>query len=302
CEYLKENEHFSQADAVVFRGARLESPLAQTVLTDPSRPTNQRWIFMENESPYRVGRKVDLRKYNRVFNLTSTYSPESDLHRVDMRRLKRCTVNHEKYEQLKNTDYTHKKRNDTMVAWFVSRCRSQSKREKYVHQLQKYISVDIYGRCGTRSCGDRDAGTWEKDNCHEKLLHQDNSYKFYLSFENSFCRFYVTEKLWILQHLDVVPIVMGLVDYEDMLPKESFINVRDFASPKELAQFLLKLNENPELYNEYIRKKNSLICKLQYAYKPWECILCQKMHDLKGRKTVVGNLDAVWGSEQCVNP
>ncbi len=37
----------------------------------------------------------------------------------------------------------------------------------------------------------------------------DESYKFYLSFENSVCSDYVSEKFWKILNLDVVPVVLS---------------------------------------------------------------------------------------------
>jgi len=73
-----------------------------------------------------------------------------------------------------------------LVAWFVSNCESESLREKYVQTMKKYIDVDVYGKCGDHVC-------WvgEQDECYNIL---ERDYKFYLAFENSFCRDYVTEK------------------------------------------------------------------------------------------------------------
>jgi hypothetical protein len=36
------------------------------------------------------------------------------------------------------------------VAWFVSNCHESNTRKKYTQELQKYIPVDIYGKCGTK--------------------------------------------------------------------------------------------------------------------------------------------------------
>jgi hypothetical protein len=38
------------------------------------------------------------------------------------------------------------------VVWFVSNFDSESKREVYVKELQKYIDVDVYGKCGPLKC------------------------------------------------------------------------------------------------------------------------------------------------------
>ena len=35
------------------------------------------------------------------------------------------------------------------MAWFVSNCNAPSGRQKYVEQLKKYVSVDVYGMLWT---------------------------------------------------------------------------------------------------------------------------------------------------------
>ena len=46
-------------------------------------------------------------------------------------------------------------------------------------------------------------------------------------------------------------------DYERAAPYKSYIHVDDFEGPKELAEFLKKLEENDDQYNEYFRWKVS---------------------------------------------
>lgn len=57
-----------------------------------------------------------------------------------------------------------------------------------VKKLRKLIPVDVYGKCGKLKC---QRSEWRK--CKEML---DRDYKFYLSFENSLCLDYVTEKFY----------------------------------------------------------------------------------------------------------
>ena len=40
-----------------------------------------------------------------------------------------------------------------LIAWFVSNCHTHSRRESYVRRMKKVTSVDVYGECGTMSCG-----------------------------------------------------------------------------------------------------------------------------------------------------
>lgn len=72
------------------------------------------------------------------------------------------------------------------VTWFVSNCHTKNGRMEYVKELSKYIDVDIYGKCGKFSCE-------RNRNCFSDIV--EANYFFYLSFENSFCDDYVTEKL-----------------------------------------------------------------------------------------------------------
>lgn len=58
----------------------------------------------------------------------------------------------------------------------------------------------------------------------------ERDYKFYLSFENSICRDYVTEKFYNALLFKTVPIVYGGANYSAVAPKGSYINVRDFPS------------------------------------------------------------------------
>ena len=77
------------------------------------------------------------------------------------------------------------------AVWMVSNCNPDSKRDLYVRELRKYIDIDIYGKCGNSSCDDSETTTRFKS-CFGKF---ENTYKFYLSFENNICDDYYTEKL-----------------------------------------------------------------------------------------------------------
>ena len=61
---------------------------------------------------------------------------------------------------------------------------------RFVSNLQKYMSIDIYGKCGLLKCPGR-----MSDKCYRIL---ERNYKFYLSFENDICSDYVTEKFFYI--------------------------------------------------------------------------------------------------------
>lgn len=96
------------------------------------------------------------------------------------------------------------------AAWFVSHCKTDNKREKYVKNLQYALraynlTVDTYGQCSRLKC------SVSETRCKEMLK---RDYYFYMSFENSFGEDYVTEKLLTALNSDTVPIVFGAADYD----------------------------------------------------------------------------------------
>jgi glycoprotein 3-alpha-L-fucosyltransferase len=70
----------------------------------------------------------------------------------------------------------------------LSNCRDRNGRLLYAQELSKHISVDIYGNCGTKTCPRS-----TPNSCFEMLKKE---YKFYLAFENSNCKDYITEKFF----------------------------------------------------------------------------------------------------------
>ena len=71
--------------------------------------------------------------------------------------------------------------NGALVAQFVTNCKTNSRREKVISRLSKLINIDIYGGCGPLKCSRK-----PKDySCYDAM---NQTYKFYLSFENSLCK------------------------------------------------------------------------------------------------------------------
>ena len=108
----------------------------------------------------------------------------------------------------------------------------------------------------------------------------NTEYKFYLAFENSNCKDYITEKFYVngLKN-DILPVVMGArkEDYLRSAPQKSFIHVDDFDSPEDLAKYLEKLDRNDDLYNEYFQWKGTG----EMINTKFFCRLCSLLHDPK---------------------
>ncbi len=97
---------------------------------------------------------------------------------------------------------------------------------------------------------------------------------------------------------DVVPIVMGgrPEDYLKMAPKHSYIHVDDFAHAKDLADYLMKLDKNETLYNEYHRWRDTGT----FINTKFWCRLCAMLHGIKDRPpTWLDNIETWWRKDVC---
>lgn len=218
---------------------------------------NQIWVANAYyESPKFNGRTY--RKHaNRIKGLvdyTYTYRYDSDIveRRIDYEQ-KRSSVK-EYYEERQG--------GDLFVSWFVSNCGPQE-RLRYYKAMNEAMNEDekhrtnVYGKCfnnDLKHCGStRNSYSSQNQTCVSEHLKR---YKFYLGFENSRCRDYITEKTGIALQHGAIPIVMGGMerrDYERALPPNSFINIDDFESPKLLVEYLRYLDKNDTAYGEYFK-------------------------------------------------
>ncbi|KAM7348079.1 alpha-(1,3)-fucosyltransferase C isoform 1-T2 [Cochliomyia hominivorax] len=258
-------------DAILFHTAQ-PFPLINPI--PKQRSWKQLYIFALMEPPGET--KHILSDEENFYNLTMTYRMDSDIlwtynwfvdKETGMRVIPsertqwRSVPNHYNDSNIWEL-WPYKTK---MAAWFVSHCETLSKREKLADELQKYMEVDVYGKCGTKSCPK------SSTEC-DKLL--DENYLFYFSFENSLCTDYITEKLYNILKRNIIPIVYGGANYENFLPPHSYINVEDYESPQDLVNYLMYLSENREEYMRYFWWRQYYDLKF---YSPF-CDLCKRLH------------------------
>jgi len=252
-----------------------------------SKPISQRWVYALWESPKAT---PDTTRLNGLFNTTWTYRTDSDIWGPYGRYERLSQEEIKKNEMANKTDYTEGK--SELVAWMVSNCRSKL-RIGFVHELKKYIKVDVFGRCSGKIFHDPRSCSKNRDKTRDCL----KKYKFYLSFENALCEDYVTEKYW--GHLgdeNVVPVVMGGANYTKLAVPGSYINVMDFKTVKQLAEYLQYLDKNNTAYNEYFkwRLKYKVTDKLPLSI----CQICRGFgHENLVNPKVYDDLKKYWVKE-----
>ena len=275
CELSRDRERVRDATVLVYRQYD-PFPTWPTV-----RFANQTYVHMLADRP---GFQWWLPKFDKKINLTWNYRRDADIpsHVIVVKK-----------ENAKETKYVPRVpllTRTKSVVWAVSHCDVESKRQQYVEELSKHIDVDIYGKCGTLICP-----RTEYRQCFERWQRE---YKFYLSFENSICKDYITEKFYRPLGTELIPIVLGGGDYRAAGPPHSFIDIRDYRSPKALATYLHHLAVNEDEYNEYFQWKNAYDFALSVDRM---CKLCEIAHNMEKWARPAHQNYSGWWTSACDN-
>ncbi|XP_057368457.1 alpha-(1,3)-fucosyltransferase C-like [Daphnia carinata] len=279
CIATNDRSLFSQSDGVIIHAGDYQERDLPT-----HRLPHQRFIMLLFET-LPGGHQLPFFSRPHFYNWTMTHRRDSDIYLSKSygalrRRRNAETINQlppklkpgqtlPKPRDLFTRTYPELANRTKLIAWFNSHCPTHSQREDYVKRLAEFIPVDIYGKCGTLECL-----PYNDPRCDTRIL---VNYRFYLAAENSLCPDYVTEKFYRALMNDIVPVVFGGADYSQYAPPNSYVNIADFQSPKELAEYLMLLAKNDALYNKYFDWKKDY----EVIRKPlngW-CDLCEKLND-----------------------
>lgn len=297
CVTTTDRQWINQSDAILFHARDLDPD----DLPPPNwRLPHQLYVFYNYESPVHTDLALLRRFFNDFFNITLTYRRDSDIvspyGRLKCKSRHHCRdypldfnsddpVDLRPMKRRPKRDWSSKNKT---VAWFVSHCETDSRRESLVKQLSKHIQVDVYGKCpGSFKCS-------EYAKC-DKML--DEQYRFYLSFENSLCPDYVTEKLYRALAHNVVPVVLGGADYSKYLPEGSYVDARHFKNASQLARFLKEVASSEETYSSYL-SWHELYDVVEHPMDNW-CALCRLMTTPDVRKSYPDI--AAWWSGSAAN-
>ncbi|XP_060066332.1 glycoprotein 3-alpha-L-fucosyltransferase A-like [Ylistrum balloti] len=241
---------------------------------------SQVWIMFEFESPDYNARYEKKRCWrNKVVNWTLTYRRDSDFSLVH-------GLFHPQDTGYNVDEKLLRSKSKTAVG-FISHCNASSKREKFIRALRSHgVDIDIFGRCGNLRCGGEFNTKWKgvwnvtsdhQDHCFDVL---DNRYKFYLSFENSLCKDYVTEKsLHLVLRHQIVPLIRDGANRTLYHPPHSFLDTKNFKSVKELANRIKFLSNNFDSYLKFFQwKKKYTIGTVSGVLQSIFCDMCHRLH------------------------
>ncbi|XP_060802921.1 alpha-(1,3)-fucosyltransferase 7 isoform X2 [Amyelois transitella] len=278
CIFTGDNNTIDSVDAVLVHMMHGDYPQVE------QRNRKQIWVFLNDESPryaFSLTKfRPHFRKFSNIFNWSMSYRTNSDIpvpygRTVALEKPKKENITYSSIAELiPNLQF---KRSDILVAVIMSNCKVQY-RMKFLEEMQKYIKIDIYGRCSPDN-KTRCPGHFKAD-CNTV-----DQYYFYLVMENSMCRQYLSEKVFHHAYSKgAIPILLGpsLHDCKTLLPPNSYIHSDDFLSHKELAAKIKSVITNPKDFFSYHLWRNHFMVLNEHGYFGTKskhlCRLCQALN------------------------
>jgi len=294
--------NLSMFDAIVFK----QRPLSLTDLPPKDqRKSHQIYVHQTFESPVHGGPPdvTPPHKFNGLFNMSLSYRREAAIYAPGGRLIKiKQHPEGEKLKQLvtmfgsRNSHLAQKEGNGSFVVQMVSTCKTNSGREDLTRHIQKLVTVDVYGNCGPLNCE-----PMQDQNCYKMI---EKKYKFYLSYENSICKDYITEKYYNLLPYNTIPVVFNGANMSGVAPPHSYISVMDYGSVRDLVEDLKNIAEDDSLFASYFwwRDYYRIQSKSEISEAAL-CKLCMKLHQTPVKEQLIQDFDLYWRkSAKCRRP
>lgn len=284
CEVTNDRRELNNSRAILFHAddfweyrQSVFATLYNPVIPLPRhRSPNQVWVFWSvepvihffgNVPPNLFNWTAYIRRDSTIFMPYEWYTKKSE------------NISNEnvlKTSQIEN----HFAKKTKLAVTVASNCRVPSRRYRILRELSKHIHVDEFGSCSGKIICPKSKGTAV---CSRYIA----DYKFYLAFENSYCRDYLSEKVWRAFDRNQIPVIAASDSTVELLPRDSYLNVFDFPTLEHLANRMLEVGNNETLFNSfflwrkhYVKDTGHAWCKLCRAL--YENRTHQYYHDLEG--------------------
>ena len=286
-----DNKSALKSDVVLFDGRKMTENITF------NRARDQIWVFAAHEPPLSYmeqGGWWTKEKWRHSFNWTMTYDKTiADIFLPYGEIIQKDKPANKDFKAIT----LQKSKGAIMI---MSRCKTASFREDYMKILRRYIDVVVLGECGTPwNCGKR----FVHDDCFRIL---NRTYRYFLTFKNSFCRQYFTEKIFENFNYDIIQIVRGggLNDTKSIFPTGTYISTDDFKSVEDLAGFLRQLSWSAEDYSAILKKKDKYYSPgYKTVYQRAMCDLCERMNNLDKYKKIIPDIVKIFYSKDpCRDP
>ncbi|KAH3850598.1 hypothetical protein DPMN_093020 [Dreissena polymorpha] len=284
CEMTTDRSNLKTASAILFNYCHSNMGFHPPI-TKEERSPDQAWIFRCLETP--VHFSFDDYKQEAwlgMLNWSISYRLDSDIPQTYGTLVTRRQPLYKDYRAI------FRSKNRTAL-WMVSNCYVQSQRLEYINELKSHgFEVDVYGECGKGFL------------TNEQFLELLPQYRYYLSFENSLCNDYITEKFFQRYNHDWITVVRGGADYKRLIPTNTYVDAADFPQAKQLAEYLKTLAIDEERYVSLLKEKDKYEGIFRLTVHHMFCNMCRRLNNLDDyRKSYVNVRDHVENG-QCRMP
>ncbi|XP_075258662.1 4-galactosyl-N-acetylglucosaminide 3-alpha-L-fucosyltransferase 9-like [Convolutriloba macropyga] len=252
-----------------------------------ARPREQFWISTALESGINSGNGNHMKGISHLFNWTAA-SGRNVTFQVDnflIEKMKQKLI----MEMVEKDVKQHIANKTHFVCWAMNNCAlTFTNRVKLAKDLVKHLpeKLQLFGHSGSRCMKGLnefiDYYGHTPGHVTEDIRQRIDNCMFYLSFENSNCTDYVTEKFSNPLISYAIPIVNGWKEtYQKRMPG-SFIYYNDFATAKELSEYMQYLRSNWTAFMEYHKwRQFYTVQDLGEAQDKLYCDICKRLKQEK---------------------
>lgn len=151
---------------------------------------------------------------------------------------------------------TMREKEKTEFCSFMASNFGATERIQFVEKLMQYKKVDCSGpvlyNMETKNVPGKEIENRVYKDWRREKLDIIHNYKFTIAFENEQSQNYVTEKIFQPLLVKSIPIYWGASNIDEYFNPKAFINVSKFESFDDAIKEIVKIDQNPALYNEYI--------------------------------------------------
>lgn len=220
CYLIKGKYKIKEADALLIHGHQFEKSMVPRLQKMLKKSGQKILIYFNRESP-----RFDGFDFNNLINITMTYRQDSDIFNGYGKFIPISQKAKEAFEKgqwmVPEGHYgSWSPTRSKDIAWIVSHCETDSKRESLAKEWNSIsnLTIDLYGKCGGMKLPPGNLGKSTDETLFKRVemyLEILKDYKFYLSFENSLCKDYITEKFFLAFKAGSVPIAYGGLSKSD---------------------------------------------------------------------------------------
>ena len=173
------------------------------------------------------------------------------------------------------------------IAMFVSNCKPTVEwRNKYLKELMLHVHIDSYGKCFHNVPEEAKEGT--SGSKFDSFREIAKNYRMVVIFENVILADYITEKIRLVYDSGAIPVYWGPPQVYAWAPgNHSFIDASAFSGPKELADYLKRVDTEDALFRYHttnfdIEKSRAMVDKW-CTRTEYMCSLCKLAYEKKAK-------------------